>query len=241
MPRPLALICSVALESEPLLRTMSGATHDEIGHRQVVRGELAGVPVALVEGGMGKTNGAQSLTALLEREREIRGVISFGVGGAYPGGGAAVGDVALATAEIYGDEGVLSPDGWLSTEGIGVPLLEHGPIKHFNEFPLDASRVARGGKALQERKIATVTGPFVTVSCCSGISASGAELGARFGAVCETMESAAHAHVAALYGLPYLGVRGISNLVEDRDTSRWRLREAAGVAAAAVEALVANW
>jgi futalosine hydrolase len=222
---------------------MSGATEAEIGRRRVVRGEVAGVPVALVEGGMGKTNGAQSLTALLEREREreIRGVIGFGVGGAYPGGGATLGDVALATAEIYGDEGVISPEGWLSTEGIGIPLLNHGSIKHFNEFPLDARRVARARAALRERGVAPITGPFVTVSCCSGVSAKGAELGSRFGAVCETMESAAHAHVTALYGLPYLGVRGISNLVEDRDTSRWRLREAADVAAAAVAAIVADW
>jgi futalosine hydrolase len=35
------------------------------------------------------------------------------------------------------------------------------------------------------------------------------------------MEGAAVAHVALLYDIPLLEVRGISNMVEDRDLSRW--------------------
>ena len=47
-----------------------------------------------------------------------------------------------------------------------------------------------------------------------------------------------YAHVAALHNLPYLELRGISNLVEDRDLSRWRLNEAAVNVAASVVAFV---
>ncbi len=205
-----------------------------------MRGELAGRRVALVEGGMGKTNAAQSLTALLETDRAVSGLIGFGVGGAYAGG-PAIGDVALATAEIYGDEGVLAPSGWLSTEAIGIPLVKHEAVELYNEFHLDKGRVALAAGALRARGTHPVMGPFVTVSCCSGLSSRGAELESRFGAVCETMESAAHAHVAALYRLPYLGRRGISNAVVDRDTSRWRLRDAAEAGAGAVEILVDSW
>ncbi|HEX8243978.1 MAG TPA: hypothetical protein VF541_10795 [Longimicrobium sp.] len=82
-------------------------------------------------------------------------------------------------------------------------------------------------------------GPFVTVSACSGTAARGAVVAARFGGICEGMEGAALAHVAALYDTPFLELRAVSNLVEDRDLSRWKLADAAEAAQRAVRALVA--
>jgi futalosine hydrolase len=55
------------------------------------------------------------------------------------------------------------------------------------------------------------------------------------------MEGAALAHVCALYGVPFLELRAVSNTVEDRDLSTWRIREAAEAAQRAVRALVASW
>src|SRR5690606_22329211 len=140
------------------------------------------------------------------------------------------GEVALATAEYYGDEGVATPDGWISCEGIGIPLLEGANARFFNRFPVDEAGVLQVMEVLE----GAMAGPFVTVSTCSGTARRGAELADRFGAICEAMEGAAFAHVAALYGTPYLEVRGVSNLVEDRDLSRWRLSDASEAAGAAV-------
>jgi futalosine hydrolase len=159
------------------------------------------------------------------------------VGGAYPGSGLATGSLALATREIYGDEGVAAPDAWLSTREIGIPLLEREGKRLYNAFDLDEGRVAEAAAALERAGLTATRGPFVTVSTCSGTLARGMELAARFGAVCESMEGAAYAHVAAHYGVPFLEVRGISNLVEDRDLSRWTLLAAAAVAGRAVQAL----
>lgn len=236
MTSPLALICSVALEAEPVRARMRVREMARIGGREVARGELGGREVLLAAAGMGKVNAAQGLTALLEREGAA-GVVGFGVGGAYPGSGLAVGGVALATEEVYGDEGVDTPTGWISTEEIGIPLAEVAGAPRYNRFPLDPARVAAAEASLRTAGLAFVAGPFVTVSACSGTARRGAELAARFGAVCESMEGAACAHVAALYGVPYLEVRGVSNLVEDRDLRGWRLREAADAAARGVEAL----
>ena len=58
---------------------------------------------------------------------------------------------------------------------------------------------------------------------CSGLSALGEELYARTLGICESMEGAAAAHVCALYELPFIEVRAASNMVEDRDRSRWRV------------------
>jgi futalosine hydrolase len=182
---------------------------------------------------MGKTNAAHAMTALLET-RAVAGVIGFGIGGAYPGSGLEIGSIALATSATYGDEGVEAPGGWISTKEIGIPLWQAEETRVFNEFPLDAALVERARVALEQAGTDVCTGPFVTVSACSGTDALGRERAARFGAVCEGMEGAALAHVAAIYQVPFLELRAISNHVEDRDMSRWRIREAAEAAQDAV-------
>jgi len=235
---PLALICSVPLECRHLADALANRREIEIGRKPAWSGVLDGAPVLLLPAGMGKTNAAHGLTALLET-RDVRGVIGFGVGGAYAGSSLQVGDVALASRAVYGDEGVEAPGGWMSTEGIGIPLIEREGVRVFNEISLDAGRVQRAADALTAAGMHVRVGPFVTVSACSGTAARGDELASRFGGVCEGMEGAALAHVAALYGAPFLEVRGISNLVEDRDLSRWRLADAAAAAQRAVRTLVA--
>lgn len=236
----LALICSVELESEPIESVLDATRVRLIGRKRAVQGMLAGREVLLLPAGMGKTNAAHGLTALLESDA-VGGVIGFGVGGAYPGSGLETGGLALATREIYGDEGVAAPEGWLSTREIGIPLLRSAGSDVYNVFDLDHGRVAVAAAVLEGSGLRAVSGPFVTVSSCSGTLSRGAELATRHGAVCESMEGAAYAHVAALYGVPFLEVRGISNLVEDRKLSGWDLPAASSIAARAVRALVEHF
>lgn len=238
---PLALVCSVPFECERLRAAMDDVSETVIGRKPAWTGRLDGTAIVLVAGGMGKTNAAQALTALLET-MDVRGAIGFGIGGAYPGGGLDVGSIALASAAVYGDEGVQAPGGWMSAEGIGIPLWQAGDARTFNTFALDAARVERARAALAAAGYDARTGPFVTVSCCSGTAAVGAAMAARVpGALVEGMEGAALAHVAAIYGVPFLELRAISNLVEDRDLSRWRIRDAAEAAQQAVRVVVGAW
>jgi futalosine hydrolase len=238
---PLALVCSVPLECERLRAALQDAAEVRIGRKPAWTGRLESADVILLPGGMGKTNAAHALTALLET-RPVRGVIGFGIGGAYPGSGLSVGSVALATAAVYGDEGVHAPDGWIGTEGIGIPLWTAGESRVFNEFTLDPARVERARAALADAGFDVRTGPFVTVSACSGTAALGAAMAERVpGALCEGMEGAALAHVAAIYEVPLLELRAVSNLIEDRDLSRWRIHEAAETAQEAVRVLVRAW
>jgi futalosine hydrolase len=235
---PLALVCSVPLESRQLRESLVSRLEMEVGRKTACFGVLSGAPVIVFAAGMGKVNAAHGLTALLER-REVRGVVGFGVAGAYAGSGLEVGDVALASHCIYGDDGVEAPGGWLSTEGIGIPLLEQDGRPVYNQIALEPARVQRAADALEAAGVHARVGPFVTVSACSGTAARGAEVEARFGGIVEGMEGAALAHVAALYGCPFLEVRAVSNLVEDRDLTRWRLQDATTAAQRAVRALVA--
>jgi futalosine hydrolase len=237
---PIVLICAAPLEAKPMLERLAVIERLSVTRREAYRGRLQGLPVVLLVGGMGKTNAAHALTALLERER-VRGVLGFGVAGAYAGSALKVGEIALATSEHYGDEGVETPRGWISCEGIGIPLATRAGADLFNDFPVDRPGLDRATEVLADAGIHYVSGPFVTVSSCSGTAARGDVLAARFGAICESMEGAAYAHVALLYDLPFLEVRGVSNPVEDRDLSRWRLDAGAEAAAEAAHRVACAW
>jgi futalosine hydrolase len=235
---PLALVCSVRLECTALLEAMKDARHHPVGRKSAWTGTLQGTPVRLLEAGMGKTNAAQALTALLE-QGPPSAVLSFGVGGAYPGSGLRLEQIALGSASIYGDEGVDAPGGWMGTDGIGIPLVERGGERWFNQFHADPALLSRAEAALRDAGIEFEAGPILTVSACSGTTARGRQLWDRWGALCEGMEGAALAHVCALYGVPFLELRAVSNPVEDRDLSGWRLKEAAAAAQRAVELVAA--
>jgi futalosine hydrolase len=55
------------------------------------------------------------------------------------------------------------------------------------------------------------------------------------------MEGAAAAQVAELHGVPWLEVRGISNIVEDRDLKKWDIPKAALAAQEAVRIILEGW
>lgn len=237
---PLLLVCSVRAECARLLEGLERRAEQRAGMRPGWSGMLEGTPVWVIECGMGKANAAHALTAALERGAP-RGVIGFGVGGAYPGTGLGLGAVALATASIYADEGVETPRGWAGTELIGIPLAERGASRWFNEYAADPAALGRIAGALGRAGIAAAQGPFLTVSACSGTTVRGRSLAARWGALCEGMEGAALAQVCALYGVPFVEMRAVSNAVEDRDPARWRLPEAADAVQRAVRVAVGAW
>ena len=194
----------------------------------------------LVVTGIGAVNTAHALAQYLATNPRPSLVIQTGVAGAYVPANIPVGSVLLADTEIYGDVGVMTNDGWRPMEEIGIPLVEaNGSRKaRFNYFPLDAPLVKRASEVAGP--LVARTGKFLTLSQVTGVRALGDSLHERFGALCETMEGAAAAHVCALHDVPFLEVRGISNLVENRDRSKWKISEAADAAQSVVLKLLSS-
>lgn len=201
--------------------TEKGICH-QVGGRAWYSGKLRGRSVHLIEGGIGAVNTAQALTCALQMDSPAM-VLQVGVGGGYPGASLHVGDVAFADEEIYGDLGVQTDAGWQSSEIIGIPVWHDGNGDIFNRFRLDAKLVERAREIVVAESAEPVVGAFVTVQECSGTENLGVERENRFNAVCENMEGAAAAHVSTIYDVPFLEVRGISNLVESRNRDRWNL------------------
>jgi futalosine hydrolase len=193
---------------------------------------------------MGKVNAAHAATLLLA-EFAPEALIVFGVGGAYPSSGAALGDVALAHEEIAGDEGVLTPEGFKDTEYMGIPLLKTASTVIYTTYPAPEALLKRALHTLavsaEPGSSKAHCGTFVTLSTCTGTAQRARELEDRLHGLCENMEGAAVAQVAGLHNIPWLEVRGISNIVEDRDLRKWNIPRAAEAAQKAVARILQGW
>jgi futalosine hydrolase len=220
------IVASVAQELTPLVDELEAPRSVAIGRRPASEGELMGREVCLVECGIGKAAAAATLAAALEM-RPISCVLGIGVGGAYPGAGLSPRDVAIASEEIFADEGVETPAGWQGYESFVVSSGAQ------NRIAIDGELVERA-----QHVLSAAVGPFATVSTCSGTEIAARRLAKRWGAVIESMEGAAWALVAHRYEVPFLELRAVSNLAQDRDVKTWDLPGAiAALATAALEVL----
>ena len=218
--KPIIVTAATATEISLLISRLEGGGRIFTGHREIHEGMLAGRSVLLAVTGITKVNTASAITALLEHyEPEL--LINTGCAGAYPAGGLGVGDLAIATSEVFGDEGVMAPDGWHSMELIGIPSLAKNDLDYFNRFPVTRWAIDKAVHVAGAEGIAIHQGGFITVSTASGTNRSGEEIYQRFGGICENMEGAAAAQVALLYGTDFMEIRGVSNMVENRDPARW--------------------
>lgn len=221
------------------------------------------VRVVLAITGCDKTNTAHTLTCLLENMvPPPRLVVQAGIAGAFTTGAPspAVGDIVLATHEAYADTGSSSPAGWLSATELGLPIYAPDGVETGAGFPLDvklvrsaaavvqaldwsALDVQKAGKAADARGTpltpAVLLGPCVTSSRVTGLRVEAEVIASRWGALAESMEGAAAAHVCGLYRIPFVEIRGISNLVLDRDRASWRVEQAAALAGRAAVAVAA--
>lgn len=219
---------------------------------------------AAVVTGYDKTNAAHALTSLLERaeagrlpgqadsgwEAKPSLVLQFGIAGAFPQSGIRVGDVVVATEEVYGDTGASAPGGWLSTESFHIPLVTVAGRPGWNRFILDQALAAQAVRMLTQERLSVSggcdsgfevkAGRCITMSCVTGTQQEADELWRRWKPLAESMEGAAAAHVCSLYQVPFLEVRAISNLVGDRERESWDVGGAAARAARAAACLVAR-
>jgi futalosine hydrolase len=187
--------------------------------------------------GVGIANAAAA-TAVVSHVYAPDLCIATGCAGAYPGSGLEIGDLALATTEVFVDTGVATPEGWRDLRYMELPLVDRHGIRLFNDIPLSPRAADQALHTARRNGISLHRGAFLTVSTCSGALSRGNELSARFNGICENMEGAAVALTATRFGVDCLEIRAISNHVEDRDISRWDIPRAAAVAGDFLERLI---
>lgn len=201
--------------------------------------EKAGDGIRIALTGPGKVSAALATLELLEEKRPDW-LIQVGCAGAYATSGLATGDAAIADLEIFADEGVEAPDGFLTMKDLALPQAARGDDRLFNEVPvhgpseavLETIRSATGGDSRIE------TGRFCTVSCGSGTDAAAARIEETWNPLVESMEGAAAALVAWKQGVRFSEIRGVSNRTGHRNREEWEIPAACEIAARVLQAWV---
>jgi len=186
--------------------------------------------ISFLTTGVGPVETAFSLTAFLSRHSQVSAVVNFGVAGAFCNTGVTLLDICLARHEVLADLGICFSDRIDSLNGESLNLKR--------EFDLQNSLLEQAQEILGNEKQSFHTGTFVTVNCVSGTKRRGSFLQQAHQAICENMEGAAVARVCRGFGLDCLEIRAISNLVEDRDTGKWQLKQACEKVGQAVSQVV---
>lgn len=241
-PPPVLILSATAGELAPLRASLEEPTGSALAGPStvveavvpwwdVVGGSLAGVDVATASTGIGKVNAAAGAVVALAALRPSH-VVLVGIGGAYPGSGLELGEVAVASSEVHIDSGVGHDASWQGLEAMGFPLLATEPPT-YNRLELDKRLVRLIGDATGAKPV-----PFATSEAVTDSLELARAFAARHGVAVESMEGAAVAQVARAYGVPLVELRGVSNVVGVRDKARWRIADAIRNACAAAELAV---
>lgn len=212
------LVCATEMEMEPLHLLL-----------QQYREE-----VSFLVSGAGGVETAMSLARFLGKNDTLfDGIINFGVGGAFADAGLKPFDICLAEKEVFGDFGICFGD--------EIRSFDNKAMLGNIEFDLKGSLFDKAEEILKANGIEFTYGNFVTVNCVSGTAKRGKYLQDKHQGLCENMEGAAVARVCREFGLQCLEIRCISNLVEDRDVSQWKLGEASQKCADVVAELITGF
>jgi futalosine hydrolase len=223
--KPIVIIAAVRQEIELLEKALEHSGRVTSGGFEYVEGTIGNLRVVVCAGGIGKVNAAAAAAVMIDRYQPQL-VINTGCAGAYIGSGLSIGDLVVASEEVLADDGVAVAAGWKDLRYMNLPSVEQGGLSCYNLLPLSRHASEKAMRLADYYGVHLMRGRSATVSTCSGTREHGSELSHRWNAVVENMEGAAVAQVCLRCGIDCLEIRGISNLVEERDLKKWNIPRA---------------
>jgi futalosine hydrolase len=232
----LLILAASPLETGLLRKHVRDAHTFYCATNPIVRGKIGGEDILLAHGGIGQVNMAIHLTRLLNAHTPVA-VFLCGCGGSYPDSNLHLGDLTLAESEFFADLGVATEEKFIPLEQLDLPQdPQLSPVIQ-QSFTLNPELLNRAQKILPD----VISGPFVTVNCCSSHPGLSIELQQRSSGICENMEGAAAAQVCAEFAVPLLELRGISNPTGTRDSQQWDVVRGAEAAQTGILKLLDHW
>ena len=203
---PIAVITPIPEEFQGVIRAFdqrwdSHATR-EVGKIQVC--EYRGGEVIVAQGGLGKVQYAVTTQHLLDNYADLSLVVCAGVSGSLTRA-TSVGDVVKGTATVEHDFNSKSPDARLPRfDGSArhIAALRQQANSGNTSFCVHFGPIASGDEG--------VTDPLRASELCS-----------RTDALAVAWEGAGGARAAAFSGVPFLEIRGISDMADQDATSTW--------------------
>jgi futalosine hydrolase len=179
-----------------------------------------GVDVVAV--GVGPVEAAAG-TARALAARPYDAVVNAGIAGGFRDR-CTVGDVVVCSREDYAELGL--------EDGTGFPLP--GGLQLVRSVEADETLLRPFINGL----IPVIVGRGVTSAIVTSTTARALVLAHRFRADVESMEGFSVLRAAQLAGVPAIEIRGVSNLVGERESNGWDFRAGAAAAVATADALL---
>ena len=220
--KPIVVIAAVPQEIELLEKVLEYPVKVTAGWYEYVEGMIGAARVVICVSGVGKINAAAATALMIER-CQPRLVINTGCAGAYIGSGLSLGNLVVASEEVLADDGVVVADGWHDLQYMNLPSIQLGERCCYNLLPLSRSASEKALQLADSWGVSLKCGRSATVSTCCGTRRYAAELAQRWHALIENMEGAAVVQVCLRSGIDCLEIRGISNMVEERDLRTWNI------------------
>lgn len=215
--RSAVVIISERTEAAEVLRRMAVLETHRDEPFPFWRGRLAGRDVWLVVCLMGKVNAAMTAQAAVERFRPAAILICGSAGGLHPD--ILPGDLVISTHAAQHDAGMNWGNRFVT---LGVQFHHNGRIGLRRRFPADPSLLAAAQEAARAlphdghgRPPQVHAGLIVTGDQAVFSRQRRQAILETWQALAVDMESAAVAQVAAAHSIPWLAVRGISDLADE--------------------------
>ena len=212
-----AVLCAMESEAIHLRERLGGAEELPLARWRRTRGDLAGQRVDIIVCGIGMINAAACASALCVLDRPPI-LLNYGCSGAHRDD-LGPGDIVIGDRVVHFSAQIIRPDG--SNEYMGFDYAVDGVRTHSETIPSAPGLVARAeacGRTLtippwpgyQDAPRVHV-GPVASADIWTQHAATIRGHHDRHGSLCEEMEAAAIAQVAAIFGVPFLPIKDISN------------------------------
>jgi len=179
--------------------------------------------------GVGTVMTMWSLLDYLANEPAPDLIINIGIAGSY-NDDITTGDVVLVENDCFADSGIEEKDGF-------VPLWESG-LSQANEFPFYDGLLKPDNDLLVNLPDSLRRVKAITLNTASGTESTISRLRNSFNPDIETMEGAAVLFAALKKGIPAIQLRSVSNKVEPRNRSEWKIELALKNLAASLEEIL---
>jgi adenosylhomocysteine nucleosidase len=212
-----AVLCAMESEAVHLRRRLEQAEERPLTRWRRTRGRVGAAVVDLMVGGIGLVNAAAATTALLTLDRPAA-LINYGCSGAHrediePG------DVVVGDQVVHFSAQIVLADGRRQYMGFDYytdsARVQEETIRADPELLELALRVAARADLPSWPGVnhppRVHTGPVASADVWTQHGESIRTLHDLHGSLCEEMEAAAIAQVCAIFGVPFLAVKDISN------------------------------
>ena len=217
MTTRIAVICAMDSEAAHLRQQLVGAAEQPLARWRRTRGTLAGVSVDLIVSGIGMVSASATTSALCLLDPPDL-LLNYGCAGAHrldlgPG------DVIIGDRVVHFSAQIVRPDG--TRDYMGFDYVADGARVQTGSIPTAPELVALAQRCAAQVRLPAWPGYETMPSVHTGTVASAdiwtqhsetiLSLHDLHGSLCEEMEAAAIAQVAAIYGIPFLPVKDVSN------------------------------